>query len=111
GTNPNANIQNGAVIAQNWLDLEAERARSNFDQRHQLTVETQYTSGVGLRGGALVGGWKGALLKEWTLTGQLTVGSGLPLTPIYLVPVNGTGITGTLRPDKTGVPPDAAPPG
>jgi hypothetical protein len=102
-SNPNTNIQNGAVIAQNWLDLAAERGPSNFDQRHQLTVETQYTSGVGLRGGGLVGGWKAALLKEWTLTGQLTIGSGLPLTPTYLAPVNGTGITGTLRPDATGV--------
>src|SRR6185369_12146377 len=90
GPNQNANtqtnIQNGVAIAQNWLDLRAEHARSNFDQRHQVTVETQYTSGVGLRGGALLGGWKGALLKEWTLTGSLTMGSGLPLTPIYLAP-------------------------
>ena len=111
GPNQNANIQNGVAIAQNWLDLRAEHARSNFDQRHQVTVETQYTSGVGLRGGALLGGWKGALLKEWTLTGNLTMGSGLPLTPIYLAPVNGTGITGILRPDTTGVPIYAVPPG
>ena len=111
GPNPNTNVQNGAVIAQNWLDLAAERGPSNFDQRHQVSVETQYTSGVGLRGGGLVGGWKGALLKEWTLTGQLTVGSGLPLTPIYLAPVNGTGITGTLRPDMTGAAVYAAPDG
>jgi carboxypeptidase family protein len=113
GNGPNAggNIQTGSVIAQNWLDLKAERGRSNFDQRHQVTVETQYTSGVGLRGGALVGGWKGALLKEWTITGQLTTGSGLPLTPTYLVPVTETGITGTLRPDVTGAPLYAAPAG
>jgi hypothetical protein len=111
GPNSNTNIQNGAVIAQNWLDLAAEHGPSNFDQRHQVTVETQYTSGVGLRGGGLAGGWKGALLKEWTLTGQLTVGSGLPLTPNYLAPANGTGITGTLRPDTTGAPIYAAPAG
>src|SRR5439155_3184487 len=35
GPNSNANVQNGAVIAQNWLDLRAERGRSNVDQRHQ----------------------------------------------------------------------------
>ena len=28
--------------------------------------------------------------------------SGWPLTPIYLVPVEGTGILGTLRPDVKG---------
>src|SRR5262249_35818969 len=111
GPNQNVNIQNGVAIAQNWLDLRAEHARSNFDQRHLVTVETQYTSGVGLRGGALLGGWKGALLKEWTLTSNLTIGSGLPLTPTYLAPVNGTGITGILRPDTTGAPIYAAAPG
>src|SRR6185295_4004717 len=90
-------------IAQNWLDLDAERARSSFDQRHQLSVQSQYTTGVGLRGGALLGGWKGLLLKEWTMAGQLTVGSGLPQTPIYFAAVPGTGITGNRRPDVTGV--------
>jgi hypothetical protein len=39
------------------------------------------------------------------------MGSGLPLTPIYLAPVNGTGITGTLRPDMTGEAVYAAPDG
>ena len=42
------------------------------------------------------------LWNGWTVTTQLTVGSGLPLTPIYLAPVAGTGITGTLRASLTG---------
>ena len=29
----------GAAIAQDWLDLDAERGPSNFDQRHQLTAQ------------------------------------------------------------------------
>src|SRR4030095_15794841 len=29
----------GAAIAQDWLDLDAERAPSNFDQRHQFTAQ------------------------------------------------------------------------
>ena len=58
--------QGGASVAQNWLNLAGERARSNFDQRHQLGVQAQYTSGSGVRGGALLSGWKGTLLKEWT---------------------------------------------
>ncbi len=92
----------GTAIAQNWLDLRAERAPSSFDQRHQFSVQGQYTTGVGLRGGALLGGWKGALFKEWTVASQLNMGSGLPLTPIYLAAVPGTGVTGNLRPDVTG---------
>jgi hypothetical protein len=37
------------------------------------------------------------------VSSQLTVGSGLPLTPVYLTSVAGTGVTGTIRPDLTGV--------
>ncbi len=94
--------QGGAAIAQNWLDLAGERGRSNFDQRHQIILQAQYTSGSGVRGGALLSGWKGALLKEWTVAQSLTVGSGLPLTPFYFSAVPGTGVTGNLRPDVTG---------
>ena len=79
----------GAAIAQNWQDLDAERALSTFDQRHLLTAQVQYTTGVGVAGGALVDGFKGSLLKGWTFTGTLTTGSGLPLTPIYLTSVPG----------------------
>ena len=103
--------QGGASIAQDWLDLAGERGRSNFDQRHQMTLQAQYTSGSGVRGGALVSGWKGALLKEWALTEALTVGSGLPLTPVYFLAVRGTGVTGNLRPDATGASVYTAPAG
>jgi hypothetical protein len=103
--------QGGYLIAQNWLDLSAERALSNFDQRHQLTLDAQYTSGMGIGGGTLVNGWRGALLKEWTVTSQITAASGFPLTPIYISAVRGTGVTGTLRPDYTGADLYAAPAG
>ena len=39
------------VIAQNWLDLSAERGLSNFDQRHLLNLQMQYTTGQGIGGG------------------------------------------------------------
>jgi hypothetical protein len=99
------------VIAQNWLDLAAERALSNFDQRHQLMAQIQYTTGMGVGGGTLMSGWKGALLKEWTFVSQITAGSGLPLTPVYVAAVRGTGVTGSIRPDYTGASVYAAPPG
>ncbi len=95
--------QGSSVIAQNWLDLSAERGPSNFDQRHLLTLQTQYSSGVGVKGGALLRGWRGTAFKGWTLLNNITVGSGLPLSPIYSVVVAGTGVTGPLRPDTTGV--------
>jgi hypothetical protein len=93
--------QGGSLIAQNWLNLKAERALSSFDQRHLLNVQAQYTTGSGGFHSVLLGGWKGALLKEWTVTGQMSIGSGLPLTPIYSVAVYGTGITGSIRPSRT----------
>ena len=91
-----------AVIAQNWLDLNGERSRSSFDQRHLLTLQAQYTSGQGLGGGTLMSGWRGTVLKEWTVLTQIVAGSGLPQTPVYLAAVPGAGFTGTIRPDLTG---------
>jgi hypothetical protein len=97
----------GTAFAQNWLDLDAEHGPSSFDQRHLLTVQFQYTTGVGVAGGALVDGWQGSLLKGWTITSQLTAGSGLPLTPYYLTTTPGTGFTGAIRASLTGSTTDA----
>ncbi|HYP08546.1 MAG TPA: carboxypeptidase-like regulatory domain-containing protein [Bryobacteraceae bacterium] len=82
-----------SVIAQNWLDLSAERARSNFDQRHALNAGMQYTISN-----------RQKFLKDWTVGAQITAGSGLPLTPVYFTNVRGTGVTGSVRPDYTGAP-------
>ncbi len=91
----------GPTIAQNWRDLLAERSLSNFDQRHTVNATIQYTTGMGL-GRELMSGWRGRLLKEWTVGNQLTFGTGLPETPIYLAAVPGTSFTNTIRPNATG---------
>jgi hypothetical protein len=88
---------NGAVIAQNWLDLDAERAPSSFDQRHLLTGEVEYAGN--------------GFLRNWVFTSRLSIGSGLPLTPLYLTSLSGTGVTGLLRASYTGAPIDDAPHG
>ncbi len=103
--------QGTATVAQNWLDLEAERSLSTFDQRNLLNAELQYTTGMGLGGGTLLSGRKGTLFKEWTFLTLISVGSGLPETPVYLDPVPGTGVTGSIRPYYTGAPIYAAPTG
>lgn len=97
-----------AVVAQNWLDLDGERARSDFDRRHLLKLTTQYSTGLGRRGS--LPGWLGAAYRSWTVTTQVTAGSGLPLTPATFALIPGTGFTG-VRPDLTGAPVTAAPPG
>jgi len=90
------------AIAQNWLNLRAERSLSTFDQRHLLNLQAQYTTGQGMDGGTLMTGWRGRLLKEWTLLTQVNFGTGMPETPAYLAAVPSTGFTGTIRPSLTG---------
>jgi hypothetical protein len=92
----------GAAIAQDWLDLDAEWGPSSFDQRHLVAAQFQYTTGIGVAGGGLLDGLRGALVKGWTVTTELRAGSGLPVTPVVLSPVSGTGVVGTVRPDFIG---------
>jgi hypothetical protein len=106
-----ASTPRGLLVAQNWLDLSAERSLSTFDQRHLLSATVQYTTGMGLSGGALLNGWRGTLFKGWMFTTTIAAGSGLPLTPVYLAPEQGTGVTNALRPDYTGAPLYNAKPG
>ncbi|MGA7833734.1 MAG: hypothetical protein WCA31_00830, partial [Acidimicrobiales bacterium] len=94
----------GAAVAQNWLDPRAERSLSTFDQRQLVSVQAQYTSGQGLEGGTLLGGWRGRILKEWTVLGNVSFGTGLPETPLYPAAVPGTGSNNIIRPDLTGAP-------
>lgn len=93
-----------ASIAQDWRNPHGERSLSSFDQRQLVNLQAQYTSGQGLGGGTLLSGWRGRALKEWTLAGNLTVGTGMPETPIYPAAVPGTGFSSILRPALTGAP-------
>jgi len=97
-------VTSGSGIAQDWLHLNAQRGRSNTDQRHLLNATLQYTTGMGMGGRTLLSGWRGAVYKEWTVLTTITVGSGLPETPIDLVSVPGTGYSGTVRAHYTGAP-------
>jgi trimeric autotransporter adhesin len=90
------------LVAQNWLDLSAERSLSSFDQRHLVNATIQYTTGMGLAGGTLLNGWRGTLFKGWMFTTTISAGTGLPLTPAYVLPEQGTGVVGSLRPEYTG---------
>ena len=102
----------GSVVAQNWLNLSAERGYSPFDQRHLMTFNMQYTSGVGVKGGTLLSGWRGVALKRWTVVSNLTYGSGKPETPVWNSAIlSGTAISGPVRPLYTGLDPYDAPAG
>jgi len=105
------NQAGATLIAQNWLNLAAERALSNFDQRHQVSINGQYTTGMGLKGGTLMGGWKGTAMKDWTFSTTITAGSGKPLNPVFTALTAGTGVAGTIRPNYTGLSLYDGPPG
>ncbi len=85
--------------AQNWLDLAAERSVDSSNQTHRLTGSWQFSSGQGLHAAALLKGWRATVLKDWTVTNNVTVGSGRPETPLVTSSVRGTGITATTRPE------------
>lgn len=104
GVSSGASSGSAAQVAQDWLNPRAERSLSTFDQRQLLSAQAQYTTGMGLGGRALMSGWSGRLLKEWTVLTQITAGSGMPETPIYNATLPGTAQYGIIRPDLTGAP-------
>jgi trimeric autotransporter adhesin len=62
---------------------------------------------MGRAGGTLVQGWKGALLKDWTVSSMLTLRSGNPFTATVggsRSQVVGTAVTNTVRANATGLP-------
>jgi hypothetical protein len=94
--------QGGAVLAQNWLDLKAERALSPSNQTNRLSASMQFSSGQGLHAAALLKGWKATVLKDWTISPTVTLASGLPETPVLNSTTRNTGITGQVRPEVIG---------
>jgi len=101
----------GGTVAQNWLDLAAERGLSSFDRRHVFTMNWVYTSPFGNPNSHYASsGWAGRLLRNWSLSGGVTAETGTPLTArvlsntVQLAQTNGTG---SVRADATGAAVDA----
>jgi hypothetical protein len=91
----------GGQTAQNWLDFRPERAVTGAPQ--SLNINFNYSTGQGRRGGALVSGWKGLILKDWGIGTSISMGTGSYLT------VNAGGAAGATkggsnRADATGLP-------
>ncbi|HLY20258.1 MAG TPA: TonB-dependent receptor [Bryobacteraceae bacterium] len=99
----------GGTVAQNYLDIAAERGLSSFDRRHVFTMNWVYTSPFGNPNSRFAsGGWAGRLLRNWSLSGAITAETGTPLTARVLGINSGvlaqTGGTGSERADATGQP-------
>jgi hypothetical protein len=92
-------------VAQDDQNIDAEWARSSFEQRHRLTLSANYRFPFGrnerwLNGGGVLAGIAGG----WRVSANFTANSGRPLT----VTVRGasrdiaSGVNGALRADYTG---------
>lgn len=99
----------GNTVAQNWLDLAAERGLSSFDRRQTLTGGWVWTSPVAANGSPAE--TMGArLLKDWQLSGSLTAETGTPFTARALgnsARLAQTGAVGSGRAEATGEPVDS----
>jgi hypothetical protein len=101
----------GAAVAQNYLNLAAERG---IDAPTGQVLQVQYTaqSPVGVRNAMFQKQpWLQKTLKDWQLTGTTQVQSGRPLTATVLGNVSdagGTGAVGSARADATGLPVDSS---
>ena len=96
----------GNTVAQNYLDLRAERGLSSFDRRHVFDSNWVLTSQVGSAGSRFApDGMVARLFREWTLSGGLTTQTGTPLTARVLgngAKLAQTGAVGSGRADSTG---------
>jgi hypothetical protein len=97
-----SSIGGGAVVvAQNPLNLAAERGLSSFDQRHKFTGDFLYELPFGSGKRWLTGGPLGRAFGDWTVSSTFTIASGTPFTPYVggsIVDV-GRGSNGSLRPN------------
>lgn len=101
-----SSIGGGAtVVAQNDLDLAAERGLSSFDVRHRLTMDYMYEFpfGTGKRWLAKPNMASG-IFGDWTWSGDVTVASGSPFTARVLGDITNVsqGVNGTLRANYNG---------
>jgi hypothetical protein len=98
----------GGTVAQNWLDLAAERGLSSFNRTNVFTMSWVYTSPFGNPNSHYAsGGWPGRLLRNWSLSGSVTAESGTPLTARVLdneTELGQTNGVGSERADATGLP-------
>jgi hypothetical protein len=91
-----------ANVAQNPLDLSAERGLSSFNQTHKFTADYLWELPFGHDKRWLTGNtpWR-AIAGDWQWSGDWTIASGLPFTPRLLGDVDNVngGTNGTLRPN------------
>jgi trimeric autotransporter adhesin len=96
----------GGVGAQNWTNLLDEEGNSSLDQRHKVSGRYVYELPFGKDKHWVTTGTGSHILEGFSVSGNFTFASGMPLTPVFLGSqfsvACGTG--GTFRPNLTGAP-------
>ncbi len=98
----------GRTVAQNYLDLRAERGLSSFDVRNKLVVNHMYQLPFGEQRHWLnKSGPMARAFGNWQISGITTIQSGSPYTAQILGNLSnraGTAAISNLRADATGLP-------
>jgi hypothetical protein len=98
----------GRAVAQNYLDLQAERGLSSFDVRNKLLINHTYQLPFGEQRRWLNrGGTMGRAFGNWQISGITTIQSGTPNSAQILGNLSaraGTAAISNLRADATGLP-------
>ena len=98
-----SSIGGGAtVVAQNDLDIAAERGLSSFDQRQRFVADYLYDLPFGKDRKWLTGnGVAESVFDGLALSGNMTLGSGFPFSPRFFGAETdlSRGVTGAERPD------------
>ena len=94
------------VVAQDDLDLAAERGRSSFDRRHRFSADYALELPFGPGRRWIEKGFWAAILGGWTWNGNVALQSGPPFTARVLGDFADVarGVNGTLRANVTAVP-------
>jgi len=89
----------GSVVAQDPLDISADRGLSSFDQRHKFTGNWIMDMPFGENRRFVTKGAWSHIVGGWQWSGDFTVGSGLYFTPRVLGGALdiGRGVSGSLR--------------
>ena len=94
----------GGIGAQNWTDIQEEKASSSLDQRHKVSGTYLYELPFGQDKAWVTSGAGAKILEGLSVSGSFTFASGMPLTPIYAAETTSVncGTGGTFRPNLSG---------
>jgi hypothetical protein len=91
-----------AVVAQNDLDISAERGLSSFDQRHRFVADYLYDLPLGKdKKWLATNGIAQSIFGGFAFSGNVTLASGFPFSPRFFGTATdlSRGVTGSARPD------------